>query len=402
MSKRYRIAAVIVAFFCGLWGSPARAQQAGDAQLVARLERAARLIAERDLARAEAELNEIQKLKPRDPQALNFLGVIRAEQNRADEAEKLFKDALGIAPRLIGARLNLGLLYQTQQRLDDAAAEFEAALKLDDGRREIKASLIAVLRRAAAGAVKAGEREKALSYLLRARAADATDADVLFEFGMVALGLSLNEDAAQSLTAAAKKRPDEPKFIYALARAKLAQSALDEALALFNRYVALRPQDAAGHYGLGYTLTLLRRAAEAAPVFKRSIELRPEQTESPYQLGLIAYADGDADEAAAWFERVLSRSADHAGALMGLGLAQFKRKDYDLARKSLERAITLDPSLAKAHYQLGLVHARLGDKEAAAREMETAARLEREQKDQRRVALRLLEKLESEPQSPNP
>jgi Tfp pilus assembly protein PilF len=62
-----------------------------------------------------------------------------------------------------------------------------------------------------------------------------------------------------------------------------------------------------------------------------------------------------------------------------------------LARQTLERAVALDASLVKAHYQLGLTYARLGEKEAAARELEIAAQLEREQKQQRRVELRLLE-----------
>ena len=69
----------------------------------------------------------------------------------------------------------------------------------------------------------------------------------------------------------------------------------------------------------------------------------------------------------------------------------FQRKQYELAREQLEQAIKLDASLAKAHYHLGLTYARLGNKERAEQELALAAQLEREQKEQRRVVLRLLD-----------
>lgn len=365
--------------------------QARNQETLTRLQRAAAFIAAHDLARAENELSAVLNNSPAEARALNLLGVVRAQQGRTADAELLFRQALASQPQLAGAHVNLGLLFQAQQQHEAAAAAFEAALKIDATRRDALTGLVYSLRQAAAAALQTGEREKALSLLIRAKAAAPGDADVLFEFGMTALSLALDEDAAQALAIANEKRPDEPKFIYALARARLALSALPEAVELFRRYTALRPQDATGHYGLGYALALLRRNDEAAAAFKRSLELRPEQTESPWQLGLLADAAGNIDEAAAWFERVLARAPDHTGALLGAGLVHFKRKQYDQARSVLERVIALQPSLAKAHYYLSLTCTRLGDKVTAAREADRAAQLEREEKNQRRVVLRLLE-----------
>jgi tetratricopeptide (TPR) repeat protein len=86
----------------------------------------------------------------------------------------------------------------------------------------------------------------------------------------------------------------------------------------------------------------------------------------------------------------------------GANELQFNRKQYEFARTSLERAIALDPNFAKAHYHLSLTLARLGEKEAAAREAELAVKLEREQKEQRRVILRLLENELDVSSSPKP
>lgn len=367
------------------------AQTSDEARAVARLQRVAQLISDRDLANAESELQSLLQVAPTEARALNLLGVVRAEQGRAREAEELFKRAQATSPQLLGARANLGRLYLSEERAAEAVAEFEAVLAADPKRSDAASSLVIALRRLAVVALTAGDNEKALSHLLRVKMLTPADADVQFEFGMTALKLGLNQEARAALASALKARPDEPKFVYALARAQLAISALAEAEALFKRYVEMRPQDATGYYGLGYTLGLMRRTDQAALRYKRSLELQPAQTEAPYQLGLIADAEGNLDEAVARFEQVLARHPDHAGARLGLGVAQFKRKQYDLARQNLERAVTLEPSLVKAHYQLGLTLARLGERDASTRELELAARLEREQKQQRRAAPRLIE-----------
>jgi tetratricopeptide (TPR) repeat protein len=369
----------------------ARANQAWKPQRESKLERAAAYITARDFTRAEAELLAVLSLDPKDPFALNLMGIVRAEQGRAHEAETLFKQALAAFPGLAGAHVNLGLLYVSQNNLEQAAYELEQALLIDSSRNDASTGLVAALRRLAGAALAAGEREKALAHLLRAKTLAPSDPDVLFEFAMTALGLSLYEDAQKALVRALETQPDEPRLIYALARARLATGEIVEAESLFRRYVGLRPQDATGHYGHGYTLALLKHGTEAARAFERSLELRPEQTESQYQLGLLAYARGDLDRAAAWYEKVLSRHPGHAGALLGRGLVHFNRKEYELAQNDLERAIASDPLLAKAHYHLGLTHARRGNKQAATVEMELAARLEREQKEKGRVILRLLE-----------
>jgi tetratricopeptide (TPR) repeat protein len=355
-----------------------------------KLKRVEALIHAANLAGAESELAALLGQDAADGEALNLLGIVRARQLRAAEAEALFKQSLAAAPRLAGPRLNLGLLYAAQNRLEEAAAQFEETLKLAPRHREAAARLVTTLRSLAAEAY-AGDPEKALSHLLRAKALAPSEPELLFEFAMAALRLTLHADAATALTAALARRPNEPKYIYALARARMATGDLSAAEKLLRRYTALRPEDASGHFGLGYVLAGLKRRAEARGAFERSLALRPAQTEAPYQLALLAYDEGKVDEAARWFERVLARYADHTGALVGLGQVYFSRRQHDLARQTLERAVALDASLVKAHYQLGLTYARLGEKEAAARELEIAAQLEREQKQQRRVELRLLE-----------
>src|SRR4030095_11999561 len=54
-----------------------------------RLERAASLIASKNLVEADQELSAILKTAPSEPTALNLLGALRAQQSRLQEAEIL-------------------------------------------------------------------------------------------------------------------------------------------------------------------------------------------------------------------------------------------------------------------------------------------------------------------------
>jgi len=127
-----------------------RARPANDQ--TARLQRAAALITAQDFKGAEAELDAILKAAPQEARALNLLGVVRAQQNRNDEAEELFRRALKTDPRLAGARVNLGLLRLSQERLEEATQEFDAALKIDAARKDARSQLAGTLRRMAAAA----------------------------------------------------------------------------------------------------------------------------------------------------------------------------------------------------------------------------------------------------------
>lgn len=360
------------------------------------LRRAAALIEKEDLTAAAGALEAMLRDDADDPGVLNLLGVLRFKQNRAAEAENLFKRSLFLAPRLAGTHVNLGLLLLATNRAEEAVDEFERALAIEPNRSDARGRLIAAARQVAAASL-ASDLEKSLAYLLRAKKIAPADPDVLFEFAMVALRMRLFDDAAPALTAALAARPDEPRSIYGLARVELHRGKLPEAERLFVRYTGMQPGDATGHYGLGHVLALLKRPAEARAAFERSLKIQPQQTESQYQLGLLDLDDGDVDSAATRFERVLARFADHTGALLGLGQVRFRRKKYDLARASLERAVALDPALYRAYYYLSMTYGRLGDKDAAQRASETAATLERELKEKKRTILRLADAADAKP-----
>ena len=357
---------------------------------------AAQSLAAGDLPKAETELQSVLKTDPGDYRALNLLGIVRAQQARNDEAEELFKQAIERKPDFTSAHVSLGMLYIQTNRPDNAVAELQHALKLDPTRADALAPLLNLWRTQAHAAVQAGDNEKALALLIQARKAAPKDPDVLFDFGMVALRMSLLPDSMKAFEDVLSVRADDPPALYGLGRAQLALSKFQESKSEFDRYVQLRPAEASGHFALGIALGALQQNKEARAQFEESVRLQPHQIEAYVQLGLLDLQEGNAEKAAAHLNQALERNPNHAAALAGMGQVEFQKKNYSAAADVLRRAISGDASNRAAHYYLGLTYARLGRKEDSEKELQTASQLDREDLDRHRTIFQLLDPAEAQ------
>jgi tetratricopeptide (TPR) repeat protein len=115
---------------------------------------------------------------------------VRSKHREAD-AEKLFKRVIVLKPSFSSARVNLGHLYAQMDRNDDAIAQLQQALRLEPNRQDALAALVSIWRTQARAAAQAGELEKGLSILLQARKVAPKEPSLLFDFGMIALRMSL-------------------------------------------------------------------------------------------------------------------------------------------------------------------------------------------------------------------
>ena len=241
-----------------------------------------------------------------------------------------------------------------------------------------------------------------MALLIEARKLNSSDPDVQFEFGMVALRMSLFLDAMDGFDQVLKFRSDDSQALYGLGRAKIALAKFDDAQQIFERYVRLRPEDASGHYALGFTLQALERLSEARAEYEKSIELQTLQTESYYQLGLMELDAGNLHAAAAQFNRVLKRTPQHGGALTGMGRVCFQEKNYEEAVSFLTKATASNSQLREAHYYLGLTDARLGRKEDSEKELAIASRIEHEEVEKHQNILRIMDPDQFEVQEHKP
>lgn len=375
-----------------LWPTAlAGAQTASIPPKVPTIKEAAAALAAGDLKQAESELQIILQGTPANVHALNLLAIIRVQQKREADAEALFKQAIAIQPEFAGAHSGLGLLYAQMGKSDLAIPALQQAVMLDPGRKDAQAVLISIWRGQAHDAAEHNDLEKALALLVEARRLDPADADVQYEFGMVALRMSLFSDAIDAFDQALKLRVDDAAALYGLGRAKMSVARFDDAQQAFERYVQLRPADASGHYALGFTLQALQRTSDARVEYEKSITLQQLQTESGFQLGLMELEAGNNGAAADRFEQVLKRAPEHAGALTGMGRVKFQEKDFAAAAALFDKAIASNPGLREAHYYLGLTDARLGRKEESAKELQIASRIEHEEVEKHQTVLKIID-----------
>jgi predicted O-linked N-acetylglucosamine transferase (SPINDLY family) len=86
---------------------------------------------------------------------------------------------------------------------------------------------------------------------------------------------------------------------------------VDEALASYDRALALKPDYAQAHYNRGDTLHLLNRLDEALASYDRALALRPDYAEAHYNRGNVLYELKRLDEALACYDRAIAIRPDY-------------------------------------------------------------------------------------------
>jgi protein O-GlcNAc transferase len=253
------------------------------------------------LPEAEALYRRILDFEPANIDAAHFLGVLAYQRGDLAQAAERISAALARNPANAPARNNLGNVLDAQGRHDDALRCYLEAVALEPDYVDARSNLAAALaRRARTGA------QAALAQV------DAGNA---------------HKDAGR----------------------------LDQALACYDKSVALAPDLTAGYLNTASTLAQLGRPRDALPWFRKALALEPELPEALYGLGMAASRAGDAAGAKAALSRYLRLEPNDEPAMLALAEAHASSFELDPARACFERALEANPGRAGAHIGLGNV-----------------------------------------------
>lgn len=97
-----------------------------------------------NLDAAASRLRSALAADPKNSMALTSEALIAQIRNDDAGAERLYRQAIEIEPRLVSARLGLGTLQQRNKRYDDARVQYKAVLGVDALNAEAWARLVAV------------------------------------------------------------------------------------------------------------------------------------------------------------------------------------------------------------------------------------------------------------------
>jgi len=162
------------------------------------------------------------------------------------------------------------------------------------------------------------------------------------------------------------------------------REALDRAILLFEKAIALDPQYARAYAALGYTyelkatfLTMPELFDRALANFQKAIELRPMEGESYYGLGMAFIAMGRNDEGIGAIRRALAFGSEDYRAHGALGRAYFIGKGaLREAATEFEQALAINPKAGWIALQLAQCYALLGEYERGEQVARQAAELQ--------------------------
>jgi len=149
----------------------------------------------------------------------------------------------------------------------------------------------------------------------------------------------------------------------------------EQALAAYQRAIALDPKYASPHNGMGNVYADLGRYDEALAAYQRAIALDPKYASPHNGMGNV-YADlGRYDEALAAYQRAIALDPKYASPHNGVGNVYYRLGRYDEALAAYQRAIALDPKDAIPHNNLANVLVKLGRFNEAQHEYQERVRL---------------------------
>jgi tetratricopeptide (TPR) repeat protein len=365
---------VVIAFA----SSPAAAFQRN--QTYNRLDRAAELIRQGHLARAEAELEDVLRTQPHDANALNLLGVVRAQQQREAEAEQLFLRAINESPRLVGAYVNLGRLYSDQHHLEQSLKAYTEASKLAPDRVDINFSLAALYeeRRDFEQAIRflekvprssrgiselylmtkcylgLGKTIEAINLITPLKHPGVLKADEAAEFAIVFIKQNLPGEAIAILNAARQQEPSSFVLLYQLGASYAKNGDWKQAEELYAAALAVKPDSVVTLRDLARVARARGELEKALSYLVRARKLGPDAPAVLYDFAVVAFSMGLIIDAFPVAERLYQQQPDEPAYVHLLAVTHFRRDEKAQAEALLRHYIQLRPNEKLGYYLLGV------------------------------------------------
>jgi tetratricopeptide (TPR) repeat protein len=186
----------------------------------------------------------------------------------------------------------------------------------------------------------------------QALALDSDKPESLHLMGLVCVHARRYDHAVEWTSRAIRKDP-KPAYLTTLGNALLAQGRREEAVAVFDKAVQLKPDDATLWCNMGNALLDAGRSSDALLCFEHVVKLDPCHREATYKAGHLLHGLGQFEEALIRLNSSAELQPDHAPTLhmRAITLKSLDRLDEALADSM--RAIELDPTNIDVYGNIG-------------------------------------------------
>jgi tetratricopeptide (TPR) repeat protein len=190
------------------------------------------------------------------------LGKVLLRQEKVDEAIKVLRDAIRLAPKHDNAHNNLGNALASRGMLDEAIAEYRESIRLRPDIAGVHANLGDLL-------AKRGSMGEAIAELRTAVRLEPDNLGAHYYLAGISRDHGDLAGSAAEYRIVIRLQPNEPGFHYELAVVLNNLRLRDEAIAEYRAAIRLRPDFAEAHCNLGGVLQRKGAYAEALEMYKK-------------------------------------------------------------------------------------------------------------------------------------
>jgi tetratricopeptide (TPR) repeat protein len=186
-----------------------------------------------------------------------------------------------------------------------------------------------------------------------------------FKLGAAFYWAGYAERALPYLAETLRTRPDNWKALQAMGRIQLELGRNGEALASFQRVIAMRSDYTQAFVGAGEVYVKQDDRANAQRMLQRALDLDPKCADAMNQLGLLAAGANDLAGARRWFQQAIEAQQDHPGAINNLAVLYAKMGQPNDAIAAFRYGIKTNPDDDELYLNLGRIYVMMGEREKA-------------------------------------
>jgi tetratricopeptide (TPR) repeat protein len=283
-----------------------------------------------DYAVAEREYRAVLAEVPNFAEVHMNLGLLYQLENRVPEATAEFRRALSIKPTLAGANFFLGVDYCKNGDGAKAIPYLRAALRQEPKRPDIWSWL-------ATAQEISGDYQTEVVTLKHALTLRQKDVDTLY-----LLGRTYEKLGKQEVSRLEKAAPASSWSEQLLAESYSSSTQWSFAVLRFQNALALSPDRPGLHIGLGEVYLHAGKLDEAAHEFEQELQIVPDSLRAIVRLGEVKLIRGDTDAGLAEWKRALNMDTARTERILGIHQTEFGEGSInqlpDLLRERIQPA----------------------------------------------------------------
>ena len=289
-------------------------------------------LAQRDTARADAELASLRTEFPNSPTVLDLVGTEQVVNHQTEAARMSFAKAWQLSSTDLEALAGLISIDIGTGHAKDAVARIETAQKTAE--------------------------PTAAFLMLAARTYDFAGNPA---------------KAEEVLKKAINVEPARLRAYNELGSFYIRQHRLDDAQTEFREIVTRHPKSTPANTMLGMLLEAQRRLPDAERQYKSTLAIDPRAAVAANNLAwLYAASNRNLDQAVQLAQTALQQLPDEPHVTDTLGWALYRKNMASIAIPYLESSVQKDPSDPSVHYHLGMAYAQTGQFEKAKKSLQRA------------------------------